>query len=384
MPPLRTKLDPDGHYARLGVEPSATQPVITAAYRAKARLLHPDVPRTGNAEAFLALKHAYDIVSNLALREDYDRKARNAMLDTIVPEVIAPEATVARPAAYHAAPAAVRQPRFSDLPAAVWIGLAAFLSLCLYQAATRLLAPAQVVSSGIRPNAATVAPLSPSAHRAVLYGPAPVRLAGTPNSYVIPAGMPTVLWRADTRNNMLIVLGQLPPFSTVQVVKLIRESAMFEVLVDDQGNGLISADHLTPGTASAARLAYCSYNAGRIPYNGELLERHGEGASRLSLENRAMQPAVVKLRGDNGAVAVAVFLGPRGRAELDRLPEGSYRAEFATGEMWSRACNLFAAGMRPRRLDAAVTLSGATQIIVASGGGEPASSEISDQAFEQN
>ena len=52
-----------------------------------------------------------------------------------------------------------------------------------------------------------------------------------------------------------------------------------------------------------------------------------------------------------GAVIVAVFLGPGSRAELGELPEVLYRPEFAIGEMWSRACNLFAAGMRARRMD---------------------------------
>jgi hypothetical protein len=93
---------------------------------------------------------------------------------------------------------------------------------------------------------------------------------------------------------------------------------------------------------------------------------------------------VVKLRDAAGTVVAAVFLGPGSRVQVNGLPEGLYRPEFAIGEVWSRACNLFAAGMRARRMDAAVELPGETHIVVAPDGGEPAASDISDQAFEQN
>ena len=75
----RTKLDPEGFYARLGLEPAATQAAVAAAYRAKARVLHPDVPATGNAATFVAVKQAYDVLSNRDRREAYDRQARDVV-----------------------------------------------------------------------------------------------------------------------------------------------------------------------------------------------------------------------------------------------------------------------------------------------------------------
>ena len=379
MLPPRKRLDPDGYYARLGVEPSATHEAIVTAYRGKVRLLHPDVPRTGNAEAFLAVKQAYDAVSNLERRRAYDQKAQDVLSDEIEPDVI-----VVQPATYPMAAKPIRQPRFSDLPPWVWGGVAALLVLCLWQITSHVLSPAKVVNAGIRPNAATVEPLSPSAHQAVLYGPNPVRLAGTPNFYVIPSGTPAVLWRQDKDRNALVSLGQLPPFSAVQAVRQIRQSGMLEVLVNDQGNGFISADHLTPGSAVAARLAYCSFNSGPLPYDGELLERRQSGGANLALENHAVQPAVVKLRDAAGTVAVAVFLSPGGHVDLDKLPEGLFRPEFAIGEIWSRACNMFAAGMRARRMNADVRLPGDDRIVLAPDAEQPETSEISDQAFQQN
>ena len=205
----------------------------------------------------------------------------------------------------------------------LWVGLAVFLCVCVYQATAHLLAPSRTVHDEIPPNAATVAPLSPSAHLAVLYGPAPVRLAGTPNFYVVPAATPAVLWRLDAEHSILVPVGQLPPFSSVQAIRLIRQNGMLEVLMNDHANGFISADHLTPGNAAAARRAYCGYNAGPTPHDGELLERRGNGNGTLEMENRAVQPVVVKLRDATGAVALSVFLGPGGHAAFDGLPAGN-------------------------------------------------------------
>lgn len=374
----RTRLDPKGYYDRLGLEPSASRAAIIAAYRTKARVLHPDVPGTGNADEFVAVKQAYDVLSNQDRRDVYDREAREAALDAIEPDVI-----VVKPSVYQAPPP-LRHPRFSDLPPMVWVGVAAFLCLCVYEVTTHLITPARVARSDIRPNAASVQPLSPTAHRAVLYGPNPVKLAGTPNFYVIPAGSPAVLWRMDQERNTLVPLGQLPPFSAVHAVRLVRQNGMLEVLVNDTSNGFVSADHLTPGNATAARLAYCGYNAGPIPFDGELLERHGTGRGSLALDNRAVQPAVVKLREPGGAVVVSVFLAPGGHADLEGLPEGTYQPEFAVGEMWSRACNIFAAGMRARRMHAALRLPGDQKLEIAPDAAVPAATDISDQAFERN
>jgi hypothetical protein len=266
----------------------------------------------------------------------------------------------------------------------LWVGLAGFLCVGIYQVATHLLAPSPIVHDPIPANAATVAPLSQTAHEAVLYGPAPVRLAGVPNFYVMPVATPATLWRLDAEHSTLVPIGQLPPFSEMQAIRLIRQNGMLEVILNDHLNGFVSADHVTPGNATAARQAYCGYNAGTTPYDGEPLERHGSGKGTLDVENRAMQPAVVKLRDANGAVALSVFLGPGGHAALEGLPEGTYHPEFAIGELWSRACNTFAAGMRARRMEMALTLPTDRHLVVAPEGTDTAAAEISDQAFERN
>jgi DnaJ domain len=383
MLPSRPKLDPQGYYARLGLEPVAPQASIVAAFRAKARLLHPDVRRTGDAAAFVAVKQAYDVLSNRERRAAYDRMAREAAGEA-AGEAVPHEVVVTKPDFYHPRANMARPPQRSPLPIVALAGLGACLFLGVYEITRHLAAPSPVSNAGIKPNAATVAPLSASEHRAVLYGPAPVRLAGNPNFYVVPAGSPAVVWRHDADHDKLVALLELPPFSSVQVVRLIRKTAMLEVMISNLGTGFISAEHLMPGDAEAARSAYCSYNSGPTPFDGELLERQGTGSSTLSVENRALQPAVVKFRDQTGAAIVAVFLGPGSRTELSGLPEGLYRPEFAIGEMWSRACNLFAAGMQARRMDEPIRLPGSPPIVLAPDGGEPPASDVSDQAFEQD
>jgi hypothetical protein len=373
----RGSLDPDGYYARLGLDPAAPQTSIHAAYRAKARLVHPDVPKTGNADAFVAVKQAYDVLSNPELRGEYDRPARDQATE--------PEVIVVRPAVFRPATDLVRPLPLSGVTIGVLAGLSAFLCLSVYEVATHLLiATTPAVNAGIRPNAATVQPLSASEHRAVLYGPAPIRLGGTPNFYVVPAGSPAVLWRLDPdHGDALAPLGELPPFSALQAIRVIRQTGMLEVVVNDRVTGFVSADHLMPGDATAAQTAYCSYNSGPPPFSGELLERRGSGSGTLTLENRAVQPAVVKLRDAAGAVMVSVFLGPSGRADLDGLPQGQYRPEFAIGELWSRACNTFAAGMRARRMAADVSLPGAPNVVIEPDGGGTDATDISDQMFQK-
>lgn len=445
MLPPRTRLDPDGYYHCLGLQPEASHADIVAAFRGKARLLHPDVPSTGDAVGFVAVRQAYDVLSNRDQRAAYDRKAREA-LDAIEPEV-----TIARRTSYppadplggqHQSPIdpadrqdrwsmgsagrpdwastdaggrpdwssttsggrqsgfstspwgwqgrsptdpRARQPRVFDIPILVWAGLGAFLCLSVYEAAAHLMAPPrQAPQADIRPNAAVVAPLSPSAHEAVLYGPAPVQLAGVPNFYVGPGAGPAMLWYFDKGRNALVPLGQLPPFSMVQAVRLIRQNGLVEVLVNDRGNGLISANRLTPGNTADAHRAYCGYNAGPTPRDGELLERHGSGTGKLELENRAMQPAVVKLRDDTGAVVISVFLGPQGHAVFNVIPDGTYHPEFAIGELWSRACNSFAAGMRAWRMQVALRSPADWRLVVEPDAGEQAAANLPDQAFERN
>jgi hypothetical protein len=391
MLPPRTRLDPEGYYARLGLEPDAAQEAITAAFRARVRILHPDVPGTGNTAAFVAVKQAYDVLSNPKRRQDYDRAAQRAAAEWMV----APETVTDRPV-YEVHPVPPMPPvhptpsggtpwlNNSTLVAAIGLGFAMILCVSVIQVVLHMQQQPQVVSAGIRPNAATIAPLSPEARRVALYGPAPVQLPGTPNFYVIPTASPAMLWRHDPQHNTFIPDRQLPPFSSMQAVRFVRQNGLLEVLVKGQPNGYVDAAHVTPGNAQAARRAYCSYNAGPPPHDGELLVRSGRGKGRLLLDNRAVQPAVVKLLDPFGGVTVSVYLAPGGHADVAGVPEGPYHTQFAVGELWSRACQTFAAGMRARRLDQALTIGGETYFEIAADSASLPSSDITERVFEQD
>jgi len=71
MRPPQLIFDPEGLYARLGVEPSASPEAIVAAFRRQARVLHPDIAGTGDADAFVAVKLAYDVLANPERRASY-------------------------------------------------------------------------------------------------------------------------------------------------------------------------------------------------------------------------------------------------------------------------------------------------------------------------
>jgi hypothetical protein len=66
----------DDLYGRLGVRPSATADEIGAAFRLRAKALHPDV-NPGDAateDAFKALTHAYDVLTSPTARAAYDQR----------------------------------------------------------------------------------------------------------------------------------------------------------------------------------------------------------------------------------------------------------------------------------------------------------------------
>jgi curved DNA-binding protein CbpA len=60
------------HYEFLQISPNAEPETIHRVYKFLAGRFHPDVPETGDAEKFTLLKHAYDVLSNPAMRAKYD------------------------------------------------------------------------------------------------------------------------------------------------------------------------------------------------------------------------------------------------------------------------------------------------------------------------
>lgn len=368
--------DPQRLYARLDVSWDASSSVIHAAYRRKARVLHPDIPETGDAAAFVAVKEAYELLSDPLRRAAYDRAARS--LDRLrtfvdVVEDVRPEPPP-RPTAR------ARGPRFADLPLAVWAILAIISLFAGTEALLHLTAgPPAGHMVDVPPNAPIVLP------RAVPPPPRPIRLIGMSNVYVIPAGGPALVYRYDPGRRGFIPIGQLPPFSAAQAVRVLHDSGLVEIRLTPTANGFIDAARLAPGNAEAARQAYCAYNAGPPPANGEVLARSGMGAGETTIQNNTEQPIVVKLRDHAGIAAITVFLEPGGSTTVGGVPDGRYRPEYAIGELWSRACNSFAAGMRAQRFPDFADLSAMRTLAIPPNlAGDAVPVDISDQAFEHD
>ncbi len=360
--------DPAGFYARLEVDPAVAPEAIAAAFRRKARVLHPDVVETGDAEAFIRVKEAYDVLGDTERRAAYDRAARARA----TPEPIAAQTT----------PPVTRGPRLSDLPVALWAGLGGLFCLAAVMAVFQLTRPPPPMPPVVaRPFAPSVPPA-----RAPQNAPmqAAVPAAGMATHYVLPAGGTAVLWRRDAARDAYLPGGQLAAFTPVQALRLVPQHGLVEIRLADGGSGFVDAARLAPGDQAAAHRTYCTYNAGPSPENGEVLDRHGSGGSRLRIDNHGSEPAVVKLRDASGVTAVSVFVAPGGTATVTGLPDARYRPEFAVGELWSRACRGFSAGMRAQRFADFVRFSALSPLVVPpelSAAAPP--EDIPDAAFER-
>ncbi len=69
------KYDAKRYYAFLGVDPACSDEEIRAAFRRRAKQLHPD-SESGNQSDFIRLKKIYDILAEPAKRAHYDRMSR--------------------------------------------------------------------------------------------------------------------------------------------------------------------------------------------------------------------------------------------------------------------------------------------------------------------
>jgi len=325
------KDDPAGFYARLGVDPSATAEAIAASFRRKARVLHPDVVGTGDTPSFLRVKEAYDVLSDPSRRAAYDRAARAA----VAAEPVAPE--MAEPA--------TRGPRLGDLPVALWVALGGLFCLAVAMAVYQPKRTPRPSPRVAMPPAAAVAPAPPPRQPE----PAAVAAIGAPTHYIVPTGGDAVLWRQGPTRDAYVPQGRLLPFTSVQALRIVPRHGLVEIRLATGATGFVDASRLVPGDGAAARRAYCMYNAGTAPVNGEVLQRRARGAVRLQIDNHGDEPAVIKLRDVSGIAAATVFVDAGATVIVADLPDGSYRPEFATGELWSRACQVFTAGMRAQR-----------------------------------
>jgi hypothetical protein len=368
-------LDPKGYYATLGVDPDATSAAIHAAYRRKAKILHPDMPKTGNAGAFIRIKEAYEVLSNPLKRSEYDRSGSRTdhYGATPAPEVwqssITPRHTEWRDmppeiadiihnmaAASDQAARSVAEPSFGRGPFFWGVIGAALVLLVAVGAGTYRLMTSSLVNATTITN--RMSQSLPSATPTDDPGPPP-QTSGTPH-YVQPIAGQAKLWFFDPSQRDFRPLGELPAFTTVSLLRMVNHDRMAEIRLPDGKIAYIYPDLLVPGDATAARQASCIYNAGPPPRNAESLGVTGTGAmravpgvtvpARVTFTNAGNDPLVLALFG--GGQRIAVFVGAHSFVTIGGLPALNWRIQYATGDLWSRPCFRFTAGMRAFELPA--------------------------------
>ncbi|MDE2005016.1 MAG: DnaJ domain-containing protein [Rhodospirillales bacterium] len=335
---MERERDPEGLYARLGIEPGAGAEAIAAAFRRAALRLHPDIPGTGDADAFVALKAAYDVLADPARRAEYDRRA--------APERPAPMARTRDGglAAAHPRPEASEPSRsFPPRLFLLWAGVLALSAVAATWLMLRLASgPTDGLGDGFAvPRATGPAPELP-----------PLRPAGRANHYVLPGLGPAIVLRQDAPGATLRPAGTLAAYIPVDVLGTDPTHRVAVVRLAGGGIGFVARDRLARGDRAAAHHALCADRAGPPPVSGEILAASGAGTGRIGFANDDLEPAVVKLRDAAGHLVRALYLAPGARAVLRGLPGRAWSVEFAAGELWSRACFYFAAGERARRFRA--------------------------------
>ena len=327
--------DPDGHYARLGLRPGASAAAITAAYRAGARRLHPDVPGTGTVAGFVALKAAYDVLHDPIRRAAYDATGADS-------RVAWPESG---PQPAHDPPPPPPRASGLDRHFALWAG---FLVASAVLATWVMVLLATGPTAGLHGMARTPGP-APEPRRLPW-----ARLAGRADHFVLPGLGPARVFAASPQGarpqeGPLRAIAALPDFATVHVLGYGPGRRLAAIRLAGGRIGFVAALRLAPGGRVAARAAFCADRAGPTPPNGAVLARAGHGPGWFVAINHDLEPAVVKLRDGAGRVVGSLYLRPGGRGVLRDLPAGPWVVDLAVGELWSRACRRFAAGERAQR-----------------------------------
>jgi len=119
--------------------------------------------------------------------------------------------------------------------------------------------------------------------------------------------------------------------------------------------GFVETRLLYAGSGERFRTAWCRDHRGVPPSPGEVLSHPVGGEHRLLLHNDGRRDGVVKLKTLAGATVLSVYVPATFHIGVGGIPDGTYRVEYATGELFSRGCGLFLTEMRASVLPLTVT-----------------------------
>jgi hypothetical protein len=170
------------------------------------------------------------------------------------------------------------------------------------------------------------------------------------------ASVSATIWLV--RDGQYVGGGFLPQFTTVVVLGPSSNPDFVTVLLPSGQPALLAAAALAIGDGTAARARLCHDAITDQPlHNGEVLRKRQSGPNRVVVTNNASDEAMVKFRGQDGVVAVALFVDGRSQATVENFPDGTYHLEFAMGLQWSRKCGLFEQRMYTQQFRAVETFA---------------------------
>lgn len=135
------------------------------------------------------------------------------------------------------------------------------------------------------------------------------------------------------------VVALLDRFATVQVTS--AQDNWAKVTTANGVVGFVPARYLFAGPGRSAKSRWCEDYKGDEPDNGAILSRGSGGDKHLLVRNQAGSDAVVRLKTPTGRTQVSLFIKAGTEVEVGGIPEGAFRAVFATGRDYSQACGIF-------------------------------------------
>lgn len=142
------------------------------------------------------------------------------------------------------------------------------------------------------------------------------------------------------------VIALLDRFSTVQVMDSVEEGEWARILTPSGVTGYVPSRLLFGGAGEISKSRWCYEQRGEIPRNGGILQRRTGGEHGLTVANRTGRDVVVRLKTQGNRTLLTFFMARGGQATVDGIPDGTFRAVFATGETYSRACGVFLDNMQ--------------------------------------
>ena len=142
------------------------------------------------------------------------------------------------------------------------------------------------------------------------------------------------------------VVALLDRFATVQVMDSVGEGEWARILTPNGVSGYVPSRFLFGGPGNVQKSRWCSDQKGPPPASGDVLMRRTGGDHLLTIDNATGQDVVVRLKTSTGRTLVTFFVAAESEVTVDGIPDGTFRAVFATGQDYSRACGVFLQDMR--------------------------------------